>query len=99
MMSEMMTMTMMMIMEMMIRMMIMTKQDPSRCQTYDVVIFEEHDDIPKMEQVMWPRHCVQVGFFFIVVFIILFTIIISFTITVINIIINSPLTIIQMTKS
>jgi len=34
-------------------------QDPSRCQTYDVVIFEEHDDIPKMEQVMWPRHCVQ----------------------------------------
>ena len=25
-----------------------------------MVIFEEHDDIPKMEQVMWPRHCVQV---------------------------------------
>ena len=85
----------MMIMEMMIRMMIMTKQDPSRCQTYDVVIFEEHDDIPKMEQVMWPRHCVQVGFFFIVMLIIV-TIIISFTI---NIIINSPLTIIEMTKS
>ena len=42
------------------------KQDPNRCQTYDVVIFEEHDDIPKMEQVMWPRHCVQVRFLFIV---------------------------------
>merc|ERR1719490_663054 len=31
-------------------------QNPSACQTYDVVTFEEHDDIPKMEQVMWPRH-------------------------------------------
>ena len=41
-------------------------QDPSRCQTYDVVIFEEHDDIPKMEQVMWPRHCVQVLSLFVI---------------------------------
>lgn len=34
-------------------------QDPSRCKTYDIVVFEAHDDIPKMEQSMWPRHCVQ----------------------------------------
>ena len=68
----------MMIMEMMIRIMIMTKQDPSRCQTYDVVIFEEHDDIPKMEQVMWPRHCVQVSFLFMIVILMFIPIIISF---------------------
>ena len=35
-------------------------QNPSACQTYDVVTFEAHDSIPRMDQIMWPRHCVQV---------------------------------------
>lgn len=34
-------------------------QNPSACQTYDVVTFEAHDSIPRMDQIMWPRHCVQ----------------------------------------
>ena len=39
-------------------------QNPSACQTYDVVTFEAHDSIPRMDQIMWPRHCVQVRPFF-----------------------------------
>ena len=40
-------------------------QNPSSCQTYDVVTFEAHDSIPRMDQIMWPRHCVQVEPFFL----------------------------------
>ena len=40
-------------------------QNPSACQTYDVVTFEAHDSIPRMDQIMWPRHCVQVKPFFL----------------------------------
>merc|ERR1712080_578568 len=33
--------------------------DPVKSNVFDVIVFEAHDGIPKMEQVMWPRHCVQ----------------------------------------
>ena len=35
-------------------------QDPNTIKPFDVVVFEAHGDVPKMEQAMWPRHCVQV---------------------------------------
>ena len=35
-------------------------QDPNSIKPFDVVVFEAHGKVPKMEQAMWPRHCVQV---------------------------------------
>ena len=35
-------------------------QDPNSIKPFEVVVFEAHDKVPKMEQAMWPRHCVQV---------------------------------------
>lgn len=34
-------------------------QDPNSIKPFDVVVFEAHGEVPKMEQAMWPRHCVQ----------------------------------------
>lgn len=34
-------------------------QNPAEVNVFDVVTFEAHGKIPKMEQIMWPRHCVQ----------------------------------------
>jgi len=34
-------------------------QDPNSIKPFDVVVFEAHGKVPKMEQAMWPRHCVQ----------------------------------------
>ena len=33
--------------------------NPDRCTLYDTVTFEEIEGRPKMDQVLWPAHCVQ----------------------------------------
>ena len=42
-------------------------QDPNSINPFDVVVFEAHGEVPKMEQAMWPRHCVQVEQWYIMI--------------------------------